>query len=254
MNGTQTLSRALDILFALAESNGTLSVTEIADKAGLPESTTYRFLQTLEQNGIVERKGKRQIGLGLRILDLARSLTQQTYRELLSLALPIMQELTEKTHETSLLFIRSGINAICIQHVKSRELIQFVIEDGRSLPLHLGASGKVILAYENQKFQEKFIKDIEAEGYTGSPSDLREELASIRSKGVAVTHGEVDSDVFAIAAPILDSYNMVVASISIAGPNFRFVKDSDNEGLVWHAAQQLSRKFGMQASENSEPI
>lgn len=106
MNGIQTLSRALDILFALSEVSGTLTVSEIAQKVSIPESTTYRFLQTLEQNGIVERRGKNQIGLGLRILDLARSLNMQFQRDLLPLALPIMEELTEAVQETSVLFVR----------------------------------------------------------------------------------------------------------------------------------------------------
>src|SRR5690606_19846761 len=65
-NGTQTLARALDILFALAEAESTLSVSEIAERVSIPESTTYRLLQTLEQNGVVERRAK-----GRSVLDFA---------------------------------------------------------------------------------------------------------------------------------------------------------------------------------------
>ncbi len=63
MNGTQTLGRAIDILFVLAESGTTLTVSEIAEKVGIPDSTAYRFIQTLIKNGFVERKGRGQIGL-----------------------------------------------------------------------------------------------------------------------------------------------------------------------------------------------
>ncbi|MFC3749667.1 IclR family transcriptional regulator [Paenibacillus sp. GCM10012306] len=243
MNGTQTLSRALDILFALAEESGTLTVSEIAQKVSIPESTTYRFLQTLEQNGIIERRGKNQIGLGLRILDLARSLNMQFQRDLLPLALPIMEELTEKVQETSILFVRTGNNAVCIQNVKSRGLIQFSIDNGRILPLHLGASGKCILAFESAKVTERILQllnsDKEREALTA-------ELATIRAQNYSITKGEVDPDVYAIAAPITDGQGPVIASLAVAGPSFRCNNEQDKTNIeaVTKAAAELSRRMG----------
>ncbi|MFE4712488.1 MULTISPECIES: IclR family transcriptional regulator [Paenibacillus] len=243
MNGTQTLSRALDILFALSEESGTLTVSEIAQKVSIPESTTYRFLQTLEQNGIIERRGKNQIGLGLRILDLARSLNMQFQRDLLPLALPIMEELTEKVQETSILFVRTGNNAVCIQNVKSRGLIQFSIDNGRILPLHMGASGKCILAFESAKVTERILQllssDKEREG-------LIAELATIREQNYSITKGEVDPDVYAIAAPITDGQGPVIASLAVAGPSFRCSNEQDKTNIeaVTKAAAELSRRMG----------
>ncbi|WP_231637349.1 IclR family transcriptional regulator [Paenibacillus sp. FJAT-27812] len=243
MNGTQTLSRALDILFALAEADGALSVSDIAQKVSIPESSIYRFLQTLEQNGIVERRGKGQIGLGMRILDLARSLSQQVHRELVPLALPIMEELTQETNETSLLFVRSGTSAISIQTVRSKALIQYSAENGRMLPLYLGASGKAILAYESEKtiqnVLDKFAPNL-------SKDTLLQELHHIREQGYALTQGEIDPDVCAVGAPIFDSRGALVASLSIAGPKYRFDDKLRRLSIqaVQHAAEQVSRKLG----------
>ncbi|OPH57912.1 hypothetical protein BC351_04740 [Paenibacillus ferrarius] len=245
MNGTQTLSRALDILFAMAEADGALSVSDIAQKVSIPESSIYRFLQTLEQNGIVERRGKGQIVLGMRILDLARSLSQQVHRELVPFALPIMETLTTATNETSLLFIRSGINAICIQNVKSRALIQYSTENGRILPLHLGASSKAILAYETEKVietvTEKLSKEADCEA-------LLQDLKKIREQGYALSHGEADQDVFAIGAPVFDSRGSLIASVSIAGPKYRFDEQLKLKSIqaVMDAAENISRKMGKQ--------
>lgn len=243
MNGTQTLSRALDILFALAEAGDTLTVSEIAEKVSIPESTTYRFLQTLEQNGIVERRGRSRIALGLRILDLARSLNLQFQRDLLPLALPIMEELTEKVQETSVLFVRTGNNAVCIQNVKSNSLIQFSIENGRILPLHLGASGKCILAFESDKVAQRIFQTIED---AEDRSRLEAELEAARTHQYIITKGEVDPDVFAIAAPITDGHAHAVASLSVAGPSFRC--SPEREGVIVEAVKQaaaeLSRRMG----------
>ncbi|WP_046506962.1 IclR family transcriptional regulator [Paenibacillus riograndensis] len=251
MNGTQTLSRALDILFALAEESGTLTVSEIAQKVSIPESTTYRFLQTLEQNGIIERRGKNQIGLGLRILDLARSLNMQFQRDLLPLALPIMEKLTETVQETSVLFVRTGVNAVCIQNVKSRGLIQFSIENGRILPLHLGASGKCILAFENLKVTERIMSSLENDQ---ERARLSVELEHIRARNYCITKGEVDPDVFAIAAPITDGQGPVIASLSVAGPSFRCNKEHDKAIIarVVSAAEELSALMGNKQGFNPD--
>nr|MBC9201783.1 IclR family transcriptional regulator [Paenibacillus sp. PL91] len=243
MNGTQTLGRALDILFALAEADGALSVTDIAQKVAIPESSIYRFLQTLEQNGIVERRGKGQIGLGMRILDLARSLSQQMHREIVPLALPVMEELTQVTNETSLLFIRSGASATSIQTVRSKALIQYSAENGRMLPLYLGASCKAILAYESEKTIQNVL-DKWAPNL--SKDSLLQQLHRIREQGYALTQGEIDPDAFAVGAPVFDSRGMLVASLSIAGPKYRFDDKLRRLSIqaVQHAAEELSRKMG----------
>ncbi|NGQ93945.1 IclR family transcriptional regulator [Brevibacillus sp. SYP-B805] len=242
MNGTQTLGRALDILFVLAEAESTLSVNEIAERVSIPESTTYRLLQTLEKNGIVERRAKGQIGLGLRILDLARSLYQQIDRELFVIARPIMETLTENTNETTILMVRTGTNVICIQHVESRRLIRFAIENGRILPLHLGASGKAILAYETKRVVDQILQRLEDQQ---KKEKLLADLAQIRQQGYCLTVGEVDRDVFGIAAPIFDSYQRIVASLTIAGPAERLSPETSERMVrsVMEATHTISQKL-----------
>ncbi|BBI35326.1 IclR family transcriptional regulator [Cohnella abietis] len=243
MNGTQTLGKAIDILFVLAESRSTLTVSEIAEKVCIPDSTAYRFIQTLIKNGFVERKGRGQIGLGLRIFDLARSLSSQIERELLAIARPIMEELTNQTNETTVLFIRTGTKAICIEHVTSRRLIRLSIENGRVLPLHSGASGKTLLAYESDKIIGELLESIEDDS---KKRGLLEQLKDIRNAGHCLTLGEVDTDAFAIAAPIFDTQHRLAASLSVAGPVHRLNEENLPSTIeaVKLAAAQISQKLG----------
>ncbi|MNI04214.1 HTH-type transcriptional regulator KipR [compost metagenome] len=243
MNGTQALGRALDILFVLAEADTPLTVSEIAEKVSIPESSAYRFIQTLEQNGIVERKGKGQITLGLRIFDLARSLSNQIDKQLLAIARPIMEELTHQTNETSVLFIRSGMNAVCIENVSTHRLIRLSIQNGRVLPLHEGASGKMLLAFENPKIIDQVMSSIANEQVRVK---LSQELTQIHEAGYSCTVGEFDPDAFAIAAPVWDTHQRIVASLSIAGPSYRFNKNELSPLIehVRHAAVEISHKLG----------
>lgn len=218
MNQTQTVGRALDILFVLAESETTLTVGEIAEKVPLPESTAYRLIKTLELNGVVERKSKGQISLGIRILDLARSLHQQIDRDLLTIAHPIMEALTEHLNETSILVVRRGTVGITVLHVECRRLIGFLVKKDKTHPLHRGASGKAILAFEDERMINKVLTSVDEEDHEG----LYTELEKAREDGFIKTVAEVDPDTFAVAAPIFDEYNRVIASIAIVGPKGRF--------------------------------
>ena len=56
----QTLSKALDILNLLGRSDDPLSVEEIAGRMELPESTTYRLLQTLEAKDFIKRYSRKK--------------------------------------------------------------------------------------------------------------------------------------------------------------------------------------------------
>jgi DNA-binding IclR family transcriptional regulator len=240
-NGTKTLGRALDILFVLTDAETTLSVSEIAERVNVPESTAYRLIKTLEQNGIIERKSKGEIGLGMRILDLAKSLYQQIDRELFAIALPIMEELTKQINETSMLVVRTGLSGICVQHVESSRLIRFMMENGRTLPLHLGASGKAILAFEDKKVINR-VYDTLTENEI---KNLQYELEKTREKGYIITVGEVDQDVFGVATPIYDIYDRVVASLSIVGPKNRFDDNQQNTSIqaLFSASNEIANKL-----------
>ncbi len=49
----QSLTRGLKLLEWIAESNGSVALTELAQQAGLPNSTTHRLLTTMQQQGLL---------------------------------------------------------------------------------------------------------------------------------------------------------------------------------------------------------
>ncbi|STD94868.1 IclR family transcriptional regulator [Escherichia coli] len=58
----QSLTRGLKLLEWIAESNGSVALTELAQQAGLPNSTTHRLLTTMQQQGFVRQVGELDIG------------------------------------------------------------------------------------------------------------------------------------------------------------------------------------------------
>ncbi len=51
----QSLTRGLKLLEWIAESHSSVALTELAQQAGLPNSTTHRLLTTMQQLGFVRR-------------------------------------------------------------------------------------------------------------------------------------------------------------------------------------------------------
>ncbi|MBS4197051.1 IclR family transcriptional regulator [Lederbergia citri] len=242
VNKNQTIERALDIIFSLSEAESNLTVGEIAAKVDIPESTAYRLIQTLEQYGMVERKSVGQIRLGMRILDLARSLQQQLDRELLTIARPIMEELTEKYNETSILCVRSASQVICVQSVETQRMLRLSVEIGKIMPLDRGASGKAILAFEQRQTMDQLIKSIPEAKLRQS---IEKEIDTIREQGYCLTFGEVDTNIFGLAVPIYDINKRVIASLTVAGPTERWDQENGEEFIkaVVSSAHEITKKL-----------
>ena len=53
----QSLTRGLKLLEYIAEAQGNVALTDLAQQAGLPNSTTHRLLSTMQQQGFVRQVG-----------------------------------------------------------------------------------------------------------------------------------------------------------------------------------------------------
>ena len=67
----QTLVKALDILTLLGQSDHPMSVEELAVALGLPKSTVYRLIQTLEAKDFARRYSRSEIDLGYHFIKIA---------------------------------------------------------------------------------------------------------------------------------------------------------------------------------------
>lgn len=226
---TQALERGLDCLLALANSDGPLSVGEIAAATGIPSSTVYRLLRPLEKRGLIERTERGKRLLGLQVLVLCRSARNVHRLQVAEIALPIMQELARSTQETVILTAVKGLEAICVEAVPSPQLIRLTPEKGRPQPIWAGCSSKILLAHMNEDYQEQVTNLADGRRYYNgvviTRGAMARELDHIRQNGFCVTIEEVDPEAAGVAAPILGRWNMLEAGLSVLGPKYRFQED-----------------------------
>ncbi|HZC14206.1 MAG TPA: IclR family transcriptional regulator [Thermoleophilaceae bacterium] len=225
MNGTRVLARSLGILFELGDADGRLTVAELARRAGLPASTAYRLVDELESQGLVERNGRGELALGLRLLELARRVEDRVASSLLEPARVAMRGLAHEHGETALLTAPAGLSAIGLDAVEPPRAVRLSYGRWRVAPMHLGASGKVLLAFLPSRTAERVLAAVDG-GTTasGEPVDvqrLRRDLSLVRERGLVVTHGELDRGVSGVAAPVLGPREHLLAGLTLVGPTER---------------------------------
>lgn len=208
------LERAVDLLGRLGETGLELTVAELAADAGMPTSTAYRLLAELEQYGLVQRSSERTVALGTRLVALGRTAEAALHERLVTPAEPLMARLSEQTGETVLLTAPCGNEGIVLHAVEGRHSVRLTYTRLARAPMHRGASGKVLAAYLDDGERARLLEVI------GDPG-LERELHRIRADGFVVTHDELDDGAGAVAVPILDRRERLLAGLSLAGPQER---------------------------------
>lgn len=139
----QSLTRGLKLLEWIAESNGSVALTELAQQAGLPNSTTHRLLTTMQQQGFVRQVG--ELGhwaIGAHAFMVGSSFLQS--RNLLAIVHPILRNLMEESGETVNMAVldQSDHEAIIIDQVQCTHLMRMSAPIGGKLPMHASGAGK----------------------------------------------------------------------------------------------------------------
>ncbi|MBL1223609.1 IclR family transcriptional regulator [Enterococcus sp. BWR-S5] len=244
----QSVKNALIILKCFSTEKSKLRVTEISTLTKLSKSTVSRTLATLASEGFVRKSSDGQAYvLGLAILSLA-GITLSSMRIQQELA-PALSQLVVRTNESGHIAILDGMEIVYIQKDESSIHTKMKTHLGRRNPAHATSSGKLLLAYQEPSFWDKIIEN-KLTAYTAdtitNPFKLKEELAQIRSSGVAYSKNELTENVSSIAVPVRDYTGTVVASISLVGATTRFTTKKINEliPLLKQAAMESSKNLG----------
>jgi len=225
-NRLQTVDRALQLLGRFTPERPVWGTSELARELGVAKSMVTRLLETLQAHGFVEQNREtRRYTLGLSLIRLGL-VAQRTAGDLHRVAVPVMEQLTRDSGETSLLCVAREIHSVCIEQVLApHQGLHLSIERGSISPLYAGASNKTLLAF----LPAERIEQVIAAGLSTftpdtvtDPDRLREQLAEIRRAGWFASSGEFTLDVAAVAAPIFDSRGRVIGALSLGGAATRY--------------------------------
>ncbi|WP_280399767.1 IclR family transcriptional regulator [Nocardia carnea] len=248
--GRSVTSKMFAILEVFTGERTEWSLSEIARASGLPTSTVHRLTQELVDWGGLERTGRGNYCVGVRLWEVAaRSTRTYGMRET---ALPFLQGLWEMTHAHVLLAVLDGSQAILVEKISGTRDVPPVGRAGGRLPLHASAVGKVLLAYSGPDLEREILskplKAYTAETIT-DPNDLRYEIARVRRSGSATSVDELTPGSASCAAIVTGPPEVGPAAVSILGtPGTRDLREMTL--LVQSAARGLTYALNNTAPAN----
>ena len=214
------VERAFEILRLAGESPGGLRVTDASQRLGLAKSSAYVLLNTLEQLGYLERRGRDGYRLTLRLYDLGRRALGR-FGDIRGVALPHLVALRHETGLTVHLAVLDGTDIVYLEKVEGPGFVKFDTYPGKRAPLHLTAVGKALAAFLPEEQLDRILVVTGVGGGTdraaATPEEFKAGLGQVRQLGFAVDDEEQVAGIRCIGAPIRDHAAEVVASISIVG-------------------------------------
>jgi len=244
----QSVTRALDLLFAIAETDHPPSAKTLADGLDLPRSTVHRILNTLEASGVVSRVGSSRGYAVTPKLVLAATVNTEG-ASLASIAEPYLHRLVAMSKETASVHVRTGDHRTCVAEVQGLRGIRWVRGRGWSAPVWSGAVGRVLMAGMTEAELDELLGRAEllplARNSVVNAADMRRQVARDREQGWSVSQSETIDGAAALAVPLLDAEGGTVAALSLYAPADRLdhmlslvdeVKNVGNElGRHWIA-------------------
>lgn len=220
--GVEAVDRALQILDCFAPDTAELALADIARMSGLYKSTILRLLVSLERFGYIVRTEGGRYRLGPATWRLGATYRQSF--DLSEIMRPELKILSDATGETASYYIREGDSRVCLYRAEPARAIRHSITEGASMPLHQGASGKVLRAFSGHADE-------------GDPA--------ITAAGHAVSLGERDAEVAAVSVPIRGAGGRLLGALAVSGLITRFGPDRlpALTAALTEAQQRLAEKI-----------
>jgi len=249
-NKNKTVVRSMEILNLFLD-HAELTFQEIIEISGIPKTSVYRMLQSLEEMGLLEKGADAKYRLGLLFLKFGHLVLGRL--DIRKIAYPIMEALHKEVKEAINLIVREGDEAVYIEKIDMYQKVRLYTAIGRRSPLYAGACSRIILSHLPEDEIDSYLAKVElkpfAMGTITDKSMLDASIRLARSEGYTVSHSELENHTSAIAAPIFNHKKEVIAGISIAGieANYQNGQVEILREKVIEAAKDISEQLGYTA-------
>lgn len=247
-SGVKSVQVALDVIEAVAATEGEIGVSELALKLGLTKATVFRHLQTLvERNYLVQNQKTARYRLGIQCRLLGQASASRT--DLLTAAEEASVVLRDQT----------GLSVV-VSTVRMRDVVVLTTQlasaatpiaqrPGTEMCLYGSAQGRVAVAFSRKPLLAQ-IKRQKRVKYTSRTTtewpELEAKIAKVRDQGWADAPEELALGLNAVAAPIFDDSADCVGAIAVVGL-INDLPDTPDQAVIdalLAAAERISVKLG----------
>jgi DNA-binding IclR family transcriptional regulator len=253
-NAASLTTKTLAVLGAFSTAQPRLSLSEVSRRTGLALTTAHRIVGDLVAWGALERTDAGEYQLGLRLWEIA-SLAPRGV-PLRDVALPIMEDLYEATHENVQLAVRDHLDMVYVERLTGRNAVPVLTRVGGRFAMHATGVGLVLLAHAPTAVQEEVL-GASLRRWTPrtvtDPAQLRAILAEVRRTDVAVTDRQVTPDAVSVACPVRGADDSVVAALSVVFHAEGPVSPQALTPALRAASRTISRLLGSPSARQQPP-
>jgi IclR family acetate operon transcriptional repressor len=241
--------RAVQVALQVIEVIGRkqpIGVSEVARRLALPKSTVQRSLRALETSQWIESTPDERGGWTLTLkAGLSVGGADYAVRRLRVAAIPVMEELRRRTHESIYLAVRHDMSIALVERLDGINPVSHAWPLWRGGPMHATSLGKAILgAFSDDQLNAYLagpLAKVSARTVT-DPATLKREMKAIRKRGFATTFQTNWPDENGVGAAIRDERGEPFAAVSISAPMERVneAKCLELGALLVDAARRIS--------------
>ena len=208
----QSLERGMAVIQVFSRERPALTLSEVANLTGITRATARRILLTLEKLGHVRSDG-RLFSPTPRLLTLGWAYLSSL--NLSELALPLMEQLVEETHESCSAATLDLPDVVYVARVPTRRIMSITLSVGTRLPAHCTSMGRVLLSAVPRDQLDAFLADAVLEPWTERTITDRDRLRTVldetRQRGWALVDQELEIGLRSVAAPIRRGNDTIAA-------------------------------------------
>jgi DNA-binding IclR family transcriptional regulator len=227
---SRAVTRALDVLESFPDGVTAFSLKELSAKTGLPESSLFRLLVTLESRGYLRQESDGAYRLSDRVL---RGKQYERATLLREKVLPLLQQIARSSNETTSLAFLFGHHIMVLESIESFHDIRVINRVGRVLPPYASSMGKAITAFQDRALIDRILDAYgifrRTERTITDHRAIFEEFEQVRRQGYAFDRGEATEGGVCVGAPIITANGRVEAAVSISVPDVRMDKARERD-------------------------
>ena len=253
------LERGLKILAEFSQREPVLGAPELSKRLGIPRTTVFRLLQTLEMLGFLERADRdRNYRLGIAVLRLGFEYLSSL--ELTDLGLPVIEALRDTTGLTTHIVIRDGRDVVFVAKAQSHAPVfsSVKVNVGTRLPAHATTHGHVLMGDLTLDELRELYPEGRLERFTKhTPATVEELYEVVRNdakRGFAISESSFEQGISVITAPVRNETGRIAAVITTTIPRAQIDAPLLDSGLIdklRNAAEQLSLRLNYRPSAPS---
>lgn len=237
--------RLLSVIEEMARAGVPVTPTEVNARLGLPKPTIHRLFMTLEEEGFVQRDlDGRSYSPGPRLRTMAggilSSLRIRTARQ------AILKKLSREIGETCNIALPDRDAMIYVERVETEWPLRIQLQVGTRVPFYCTASGKMYLSSLVPSHLKRYLAATDLVARTPNTitdiDRLLAEIETIREQGYSLDREEFLTDMIALAVPLWDINNRLMATLSFHAPTQRFdiVRALEYREAMHAAGKELS--------------